>query len=354
MMHNQPRYTFLNKQKLPLMIQPTTDKPADINCLVQFLKEENTLFKEHLLHYHAIIFRGFNINTPDHFSKAIQACDLGANYNYDFCPVPRTKIQEGISTSSNYPASYPIALHNEKSYSAEFPTHIFFNCIKAAEQGGCTSLADGHQIWLSLPEFLQQKLQSKGVLYRRHFYSYGIKYKIIQSLGVAPVFKTWMEEFNTHEKNKVETILQQTKQQFKWKGNDLVTEVFLPASRKHPLTGELVWFNQSNQLTHYCNGISDYVNSIIKNPIVSFILLRNNFHPYLIFYGDGTSFSKQESLLIAEAIQKNTHLISWQPGDLMVIDNYSCLHGKTPHVGERLILAGMTKYPYDKEDSDVS
>lgn len=354
MTNNQLSYAFLNNQKLPLLIQPAAEKQADIHDLVRFLEEENALFKEHLLHYHAIIFRGFNINTPDQLIKVIQASELGANYNYDFCPVPRTKIQEGVFTSSNYPASYPIALHNEKSYSSEFPTHIFFNCIKSAAQGGCTSLADGHQIWLSLPESFQQKLALKGVLYRRHYYGDGIKYKIIQSMGVASVFKKWVEEFDTHEKSKVETILHQTEYQFKWKGNDLVTEIFLPACRKHPITDELVWFNQSNQLSHYCNGISDYVRSVVKNPMVLFILLQNKLHPYLIFYGDGSFFSKHESLLIRDAIQKNTVLVAWQPGDIMIIDNYSCLHGKTPHTGERLILTGMTQFPYDKENSYVS
>lgn len=350
MAYNQLNFAFLNQQKLPLLIQAPSEKKADIDDLVCFLKEENTLFKEHLLRYYAVIFRGFNINNPELFIKAIEACDLGVQYHYDLCPVPRTKIREGVFTSSNYPSNYTVALHNEKSYSPEFPTHLFFNCIQSAIEGGCTSLADGQQIWRSLPESLQQKLLLKGVLYRRHYYSSGVKYKIIQSLGVAPVFKTWMEEFQTDEKSVVESILSQKGYQFKWKGSDLVTEILLPACRKHPLTAELVWFNQANQLAHSYNGISEYVKSIVKNPIASFILLQNKFHPYLIFYGDGLAFSPQESTWIKNAIQQNTVLVPWQAGDFMIIDNYSCLHGKTPHSGDRLLLAGMTKFPYAQED----
>ncbi|HEL8436747.1 TPA: TauD/TfdA family dioxygenase, partial [Legionella pneumophila] len=55
MAYHQLSYTFLNHQKLPLIIQPQAKAEGNIDVLKQFLKEENTLFKEQLLNYGAII-----------------------------------------------------------------------------------------------------------------------------------------------------------------------------------------------------------------------------------------------------------------------------------------------------------
>lgn len=344
---SQFNYSFLNKDQLPLLLQPQIIEKNDPRYLIHFLTEENGLFKEHLLHHGAILFRGFNVNDPDTFLEIIKASSLGPHYNYDFCPVPRTKLREGVFTSSNFPATYTLALHNEKSYSSEFPSHVFFNCNTRAETGGYTSLADGNKIWFSLPDFLQKKLQSKGILYRKHYYAdKGLKHKLLQLMGINSIYKTWRSEFKTANKDEVERILDSLGQIFQWKGPDLITEKFLPACYNHPITGKIVWFNQSNQLASHCNSINDYIYELTKNPLTRFILLHKKVHPHVAYYGDGESISKQESIYISQAFQKNTLFVDWQPGDVMIIDNYSCLHGKTAHTGNRLILAGMTKYPY--------
>lgn len=345
MAYHQLICSFLNQQKLPLMIQPQAKSEGNIHDLKQFLKEENALFKDYLLHYGAIILRGFHVNTAEQFLEVIQAGDLGPNYSYEYCPIPRTRIKENIYTSINIHPSFNLALHNEKSYDYDFPSHVFFNCIHAPEEGGDTALADGNKVWFSLPEFLQKKLQSKGILYRRHYYGSGIRYKMIRLIGKNSGCMTWMERFQTNDNKKVEMMLHQMGQQFRWvQGNGLITEQLLPAYRNHPVSGKLVWFNQINHANHYYNGTSDYIKSKITNPFARFILLHKYFHPYIAFYGDGEPLSKQESDCINSAIQKNTVSTSWQPGDVMIVDNYSCLHGKTPHTGNRLILVGLTKY----------
>ncbi|VEG91944.1 TauD/TfdA family dioxygenase [Legionella spiritensis] len=347
----QFRCSFANTQKLPLILQAETTKQANVNGLVQFLTDDNPIFKDWLLRYGVILFRGFHVNTPDEFLACIQASALGPHYNYDFCPVPRTKLREGVFTSSEFPARYNLALHNEKSYSSEFPSHIFFNCNIAPKSGGQTSLANGHKIWLSLPEFLQQKLQTQGILYRKHYYGNGLTYKIILLLAKNPVYKTWMDEFQTNDKHTVEQLLAKSGEQILWKGNDLITEKYLPAFYIHPVSGKIVWFNQSNQLASHCNAVNDYVEEITKNVLIRHILLHRSLHPHMAYYGNGKSISKKDSCYISQAFQKNTVLHAWQPGDLMIIDNYACLHGKTPHTGNRLILAGMTRHTYQKANS---
>lgn len=162
MAYHQISYAFLNHQKLPLVIQPQAKLEGNVHVLKQFLKEENTLFKEKLLKYGAIILRGFHVHTAEQFLEVIQSSNLGPNYSYDFCPIPRTRITDNIYTSINIHPSFNLALHNEKSYDQDFPSHIFFNCIHAPETGGATVLADGNKVWFSLPMFLQKNCSLKG------------------------------------------------------------------------------------------------------------------------------------------------------------------------------------------------
>ncbi|STX40478.1 pyoverdine biosynthesis regulatory gene SyrP-like protein [Legionella donaldsonii] len=338
-------YTFLNREKLPLLIQPTSERQANVDTLIHFLNEENAFFKEQLLQYGAIRFHGFHVNSAEQFAAVISACSLGMLFNYDLCAVPRTKIQEGIYTSINIHESFSVPMHNEKSYDPEFPNYIFFNSLKTPGFGGNTPLADGHKIWLSLPDSLQQKLEAKGMLYRHFFYGKGLRQRFVRLIGKGLNCRTWMSAFQTEDKNELEKILHNLNLQFRWtsKGNGLITERALPACRRHPINNKVVWFNQAAHNNLYYNKSFVAINRTVKNPIARFILSHRNFLPYVVFYGDGEPISKEEADLMHFAIKKNIVSTSWQVGDLMVVDNYSCMHGKEPHKGERLLLAAMTK-----------
>jgi alpha-ketoglutarate-dependent taurine dioxygenase len=344
MTNDKINYSFLNHKKLPLVVQPQDKADSHYSALIHFLKKDNTFIKEQLLQYSAILFRGFHIDSPDKFLEAINACALGPLFNYDLCAVPRTKIREGIYTSINCHQSYTIPMHNEKSYDPEFPSHIYFNCITVPETGGTTPLVNGHQLWNSLPESLQHKLQSKGILYRRYYYGNGIKQKWVKAIGKGIHPTTWMSAFGSEDKEEVESVLRKMELQFRWikRGDALITERLLPAVRYHPVTGTIVWFNQSDHNNYYYNGRAETIRLFIKNPITRFFMLRKSLFPYISFYGDGGLISKQDSDLMNLAIKKNMVTNPWQQGDFLVVDNYSCLHGKIPHTGDRLILAGMT------------
>jgi len=44
---------------------------------------------------------------------------------------------------------------------------------------------------------------------------------------------------------------------------------------------------------------------------------------------------------VREAYRKATVLFSWQPGDLLLLDNMQVAHGRTPYTGNRKILVAM-------------
>jgi hypothetical protein len=333
---------FLNKQQLPLVIEPESENQADFAYLKHYLKENNSTFKKALQEYGGILFRGFQVDALDKFAEIISSCSLGMPYKYELCAAKRTYLREGITASLNY----DIPMHNEKSYAVDYPTHIYFNCLQAPKEGGETPLANGRKIWLSLPENLQNKLKSKGIIYHRHYYGLGIWYKFLKWICEDTVVLSWPAQFETNDPKRVERIVKEREEYLKWGfGGGLFTKILLPSCRMHPQKKELVWFNYSNMLNPHDNYLSNFFKSKVSNALFRFILLNKYMHPYLASFGDGEPISKEEAKFIKEAVAKNTTLFTWKEGDVLILDNYACLHGKNPHAGDRLVLVGLTNDP---------
>ena len=275
-------FKFVNQNRLPLIIQPKEEKLATPDHLLQFLNEENNVFKEQLLKYGAVMFRNFQINSPDKFAKVIDACSLGNVFNYDLCVIPRTKIQKGIYTSINYTQN-GIPMHNEKAYDYDTPSHIYFNCAKPSETGGYTPLIDGNKLWYALPDKLKYKLETLGIMYRRYYYGEGIKLKLIQKIGGGVNCRTWMEHFKVRARFDVDELLANTIYQHEWTtlGNGLITKKTMPAFRKHPILDKTVWFNQCHNLNRYFNTSADYVHIKIKKSILRHIMAQSQLLPLM-------------------------------------------------------------------------
>jgi alpha-ketoglutarate-dependent taurine dioxygenase len=337
--------TVINEQGLPLIIAPKQSKHGESSHLIKWLQQENTFFKKQLLQHGALFFRGFNVNTPELFKSVIHACDLGGLYIYDYCNVPRSKIMEGIYTSVAAYMNVAIPMHNEKSYDPDFPDTIYFNCITPASIGGHTLLLNGHQLWNALPKLMQKKFETKGIRYSRYYYGQSLLYSFIKKIAKQVHYPTWMKEFRTQNKDRVEKMLHEAHIDFKWvkSGNGLITEIQLPAMRFHPVTKKPVWFNQCSHNNAYDNHTLTTINRTVKNPLARWWLSQRRFLPHMMTFGDGEAISQEESHTINQAIKTNTCSVPWEQGDIMVVDNYSCMHGKSAHKGQRLILAAMTK-----------
>lgn len=113
----------------------------------------------------------------------------------------------------------------------------------------------------------------------------------------------------------------------------------LPAIREHPITGEKMWFNHSYLLNEYDNF---YMQSNNKLQHTLWKLFYQKSLPMGVKFGDGTSFDQKVFEEVQRAVEKNTYHFPWQAGDVMIIDNMLCMHGRGPYKGKRLTMASMT------------
>ena len=108
---------------------------------------------------------------------------------------PRSRVIDGVYTSTEFPPHLEIGLHNELSYSTWWPERLFFFCRVTALKGGETHIADGRRVLAELDQTVRERFADKGVLYIQH---------LRDAKGPPGPGKTWQETFETNDPEAVE------------------------------------------------------------------------------------------------------------------------------------------------------
>ncbi len=64
--------------------------------------------------------------------------------------------------------------------------------------------------------------------------------------------------------------------------------------------------------------------------------------PNNTYYGDGSQIEPEVLEEIRVAYQQEKIMFPWQQGDLLMLDNLSIAHSRTPFVGKRKVVVAMT------------
>lgn len=302
---------------LPLLATPAV---AGID-LVSWAERNRDLLRERLLSSGAVLFRGFDVGTPERFEQLISAVS-GPLLEYKYGSTPRTRVGGNIYTSTEYPAHQEIPLHNEMSYSRDWPLKIWFLCVLPAASGGETPIGDSRRVFDRIDPGLRDRMIRKGVLYVRN---YG------RDLDLP-----WQKVFQTEDRAEVEDFCRAAGIELEWReGDGLRTREVCQAAERHPATGEMVWFNQAH-LFHVSN-VSQEARSQLLDSYGEENLPRNS------YYGDGTPFDDDDLERIREAYRAETVSFPWQAGDALMVDNMLTAHSRRPYSGPRRIIVGMAE-----------
>jgi len=302
---------------LPLLATPAV---AGID-LVAWIGRNRDVVRSRLLESGAILFRGFEIGGSERFEQLIGAVS-GSLLEYKYGSTPRTRVGGNIYTSTEYPAHQEIPLHNEMSYSRDWPLKIWFLCEEAAPQGGETPIGDSRRVFDRIDPTVRDRLIRSGVLYVRNFG---------EGLDVP-----WQRVFQTDDRARVEEFCRDAGIEFEWRSGDrLRTREICQAAERHPSTGEMVWFNQAH-LFHVSN-IPPEARDQLLSTYGEAGLPRN------AYYGDGTPFEGPELEQIREAYRAEAVVFAWRSGDLLMVDNMLTAHARKPYAGPRRVIVGMAE-----------
>ncbi|NUN15871.1 MAG: TauD/TfdA family dioxygenase [Myxococcales bacterium] len=335
---------------LPLVITPSRDR--SVENLRTFLDSHRKEVQTWIIRHGAILFRGFDVTKPEHFETIARGVDNDLKNEY-LGTSPRNALTPYVFSASELPPYYPIPQHCEMSFLPNAPSRVFFSClIEPKSFGGETPLVDFRRVAQDLSPELRERFAEKGVTVIRNYTGPGDsgKFDLWQ-------LKRWDEMFLTTDKAQVEQKCRQLDIQCEWlPGNKLRLTNTRPAFQKHPVTGELVWFNHSQvfhlsaaaaelrRVGHRTGQVRSRLLSVFASATVYFKsrMLASNEHSMHCTFGDGTEISNKDMDQVRDAIWKNMKIFRWQLGDVVAIDNFSVSHGRMPYSGPRLVVVAWS------------
>ena len=342
------KQSFLNAQQLPLIIEPngTGNSKQD---LLQWLKNNKAELDKNFLLHGAILFRGFEINTPKDFEELAVVVDPKLEESY-YGTSPRNLVPgtKSVFTASELPGYYPIPQHCEMAYVKHPPVNIFFYCHVEPSYGGESPICNFRKVYSELNPKIRDEFDKKVMLTVRNYS--GIENKSRFNLFEL---KKWNEIFNTTNKAEVEKQCREQEIEFEWLANDKLRLTHrTPATIKHPVTGETVWFNHLQVFhPHGADVEYSYIHAHQQRAKTFFwkyflkmlVKLKSiNTKPIdqsmNVLFGDGTPVPDSYVEHVQEIIWKNMVIIPWQKKDVIAVDNFSTSHGRLPYEGERDIL----------------
>lgn len=273
------------------------------------------------LHNHGgILLRNLPIHSISEFNRLVQIFSPNL-LDYVYRSTPRTKLGGKIYTATEYPANRVIPMHNENSYSHQWPHQIFFFSLIVADTGGQTPIADSHRVYNKIDPTIRKKFEEHGVLYVRN-YSPGVDL-------------SWQEVFCTQSKEEVARFCVENGIQFEWKsGNtELTTRQICQASLVHPKTKATVWFNQAH-LFHISALTPSERETLIEQ-------LGEDNVPRNTYYGNGEKIEPEVLDHIRQVYEEEKIVFNWQRGDVMILDNILMAHSREKYTGERKIAVAM-------------
>ncbi len=198
---------------------------------------------------------------------------------------------------------------------------IGFFCMQPAAQGGETPIADSRKVFAAIDGAIRRRFAEKRVMYVRNYGGLDL---------------SWQTTFQTDSKDEVEQFCRRAGIAFEWKNDGrLRTRNVCEAVKAHPRTGEMVWFNQAH-LFHV---------SSLEPDVREQLLSERGEHdlPRNACYGDGLPIELSVLQEIREAYREHTLSFPWQTGDVLLLDNMLCAHGRMPFQGPRKIVVGMAQ-----------
>jgi alpha-ketoglutarate-dependent taurine dioxygenase len=311
-----------------------SSKEAELN----YIRENALSIKQQMVDEGAVILRGFELMKDQDGFQAFYGA-LGMKVCLDpLHSVSARPTVDGTKGSPVYEAvnkesrkNFFIGMHNE-FVGTRAPRAAAFVCFKAAETGGEFLIADGRAIFRDLDPALVEKLYKRSIRYsvmELPFFGWidGIPSVLQEPImgvikGLASAAINAKVDFNVD---------------LRWGegGYDNVKMLQARAPSQppivlHPVTGDPTWFcnvhSHSSQLrkereaVYGAERFEDGASQINKSDM---------------FFGDDGEISLEELRQMDEVTMKNVQFIKMSEGDVVLLDNYKCMHGRNVFDGTR-------------------
>jgi len=292
----------------------TADDPARCGSIEWFTSHREAIL-EALDHFGVVYFRGFGADSRQFEAFADILSPTALPYGGGVSP--RHFVHGTVFTANDSPGAVTVPQHHELSYHGSTPRYVAFYCELPSETGGATPISDGRRFARTISERypkVMDELEEKGVIFIRNY--------------TAANFKGWEATWQTSDRAVLEAKLRENDTEFEWLADDwLRTRQRRPAIVRDPVTGQRILYSSLNI---WCYRFNEQVNTIYHLPLPE---NDASVQPLASVYGDGSAIPMDFVKEMDVIYNQQKVAISYQPQDIMFINNVIAAHGKTPWTG---------------------
>jgi hypothetical protein len=271
-----------------------------------------------------ILFRGFEASTEQFEQLTSSLTENFMSYQgggFTIGPFSRSTVNDNktLLTATGKTQEFPLPLHGEMYYLGRPPDLIWFYCATPVQQGGETTVGDGAAIFRDLPEDTQNLFRHRRIRYERH-------------LGDGD----WQLAFQTETRSEVELFCRLNQLELTWESDGSAVTSYCCSALRTNARGETCFINGLLLL-----GLAEL--AILSGDAATALPEAANLKPdFVVRWDDGSRIDPVILKQIGKACARNEIPISWQKGDILMVDNRSIMHGRRQSSGrDRKILVRM-------------
>lgn len=259
----------------------------------------------------AVWLRGFGVGTEADFDRLMRGFSHGQEYVVE----DQNRHNQFVSDDEN------VWFHNDYCDRPDWPRFLVFWCERSGTAGGETPFVDCARLYRELPSGIVRRFEEQGWILRRRFYP-GI------GADGYSYFKTDSVEEIQRRLNELDAFDQ------RWDGDRLAGfSIRFRAAFTHPASGLPVWAN--NIL---------FSNIAIVEPTIRRCMLRDYVTdelPVNTYWGDGEPIDEADIAAMRVCYAAHQVCIGWAEGDVLILDNLRCAHGRRPIKGLQRVNVGV-------------
>ena len=310
-------------ETFPLVLQPRSAAAGSRLALESWAEDVRFWMETALPDNGAILVRGLPLSTADELARLINRLGY-PTMDYKGGTGVRNEVAADVMTASNDPSDFSIEPHSEMAFARVYPSKLLLFCETPPVHGGETPIVDVRYFTQQIDPSVREAVQRTGVQYIRYL-----------PHRQSASYTSWQDAFLTDDPRQVEQFLRTHCYDYDWDADgSLHYRYVLPAMVTHPQTGEALWFNQVQ---------SHHASYFKSHPSFVDAAHDDDHYPFHCRDGEGTAFSDDLVAHVRQVTWRCAVPVTWQQGDLLILDNLLAQHGRMSFVGARRILVTLFK-----------
>jgi len=311
---------------------------SDLDAQRAYFRENAMLIKQKMQDHGAVILRGFDLmKEQEGFQEFYDAIGM------KICQDPLQSVSarptaDGKKDSPVYEAvnkesrkNFFIGMHNE-FVGTRSPRAAAFVCFKPAEEGGEFLIADGRRMFRDLDSDLVEELYNRSIRYSvMELPFFGWTDNIPEPVR-APVMGGLKGLVSAAINAKVDFDVEMLWGESGYDNTRMLQarSPGQPPIVAHPVSGEPTWF---------CN-VHSHSSVLRKNRESLYGEERfedgaSQINKSDMYFGDDGNISDEQLRHMDETTMKNVRYVKMNKGDVVLLDNYKCMHGRNVFEGTR-------------------